>query len=463
MKRKRIISLALAAAMLLLVSACGSDSSSSGTGSSSSSGEEAGMAVQVQTVEASTISNENKVSGRVTAESQTTVLVGVTAPVEDVYVETGDYVQEGDLICTLDMESTIASYDAAVISRDSARESYNEQSQVFDTQIAQYDDQMKLLEDQRVTLQEQVDMITSQLEMLNTQLAMAEKNVTDTEALLEIGAASQTELDTAKVNADQAKLGVTQAQVSLDQATMALTSNDNDLNSLKLAKLSSEAQKNSTLSQLEAGLKSYESNVSQLESAMENIDGSGNVVAPASGTIMQLNVVDNGMVAPSSPVAIINGVDQLKVVVMVSEALIPKIKTGDEVDVSVSSAELNYVGTIRTIDRSADMQTGLYTVTVSVPPESASLISGMFADVTFRTDTSYDTVVIPSEAILTSNGEQFVYVVEGDRAAKKIVTTGLTGNGVTEVLTGLEAGQTLVTVGQAYLNDGDPVRIVGGN
>ena len=42
------------------------------------------------------------------------------------------------------------------------------------------------------------------------------------------------------------------------------------------------------------------------------------------------------------------------------------------------------------------------------------------------------------------------------------VTTGLTGNGVTEILTGLAAGQQLVTVGQAYLNDGDPVRIVSG-
>ena len=33
---------------------------------------------------------------------------------------------------------------------------------------------------------------------------------------------------------------------------------------------------------------------------------------------------------------------------------------------------------------------------------------------------------------------------------------------MTEILTGLSAGQKLVTVGQAYLNDGDPVRIVSG-
>lgn len=40
------------------------------------------------------------------------------------------------------------------------------------------------------------------------------------------------------------------------------------------------------------------------------------------------------------------------------------------------------------------------------------------------------------------------------------VTTGLTGSGVTEILSGLSAGEQLVTVGQAYLSDGAPVRIV---
>ena len=50
----------------------------------------------------------------------------------------------------------------------------------------------------------------------------------------------------------------------------------------------------------------------------------------------------------------------------------------------------------------------------------------------------------------------------GDTARYAEVITGLTGNGVTEVTSGLTAGQQLVTVGQAYLEDGDTVRIVTG-
>ena len=42
------------------------------------------------------------------------------------------------------------------------------------------------------------------------------------------------------------------------------------------------------------------------------------------------------------------------------------------------------------------------------------------------------------------------------------MTTGLTGNGVTEIASGLAAGDQLVVVGQAYVTDGAAVRIVSG-
>ena len=69
---------------------------------------------------------------------------------------------------------------------------------------------------------------------------------------------------------------------------------------------------------------------------------------------------------------------------------------------------------------------------------------------------------MPTESILTSGGSQYVFVVENDTARYLEVSTGLTGNGVTEVTSGLTAGQQLVTVGQAYLHEGDPVRVVSG-
>ena len=389
MNQKRILSLALAAAMALSLTACGSKSDSS----SSADDTPTGVAVQVQPVTADTISTENKVSGKVVSDNESSVFVASSAKCIAVYVDAGDMVSVGQKLCTLDLASTISSYNAANISYNSAVQSYQDQKNVFDSQIALYT-----------------------------------KNVNDLKALKEIGAASQIEID--------------QAQLQLESA---------------------QATKNSTLSQLEAGMQSYKSNVEQLSTVLENVDGAGNVIAPISGTLVSLNAEENAFVSPSMPVAVIDGVDQMKISVSVSEALVPKLTIGDSVDVAVSAASQTFTGAIRSVEQAANAQTKLYTVTVSVPSDVSGLLSGMFADVTFHTDTASGAIVVPTESILTSGSTQYVYVVQDDNTAKYIeVTTGLTGNGVTEVTSGLSAGQQLVTVGQSYLSDGAAVRVVSG-
>ena len=385
MKRNRITALVLTAALALSLTACGGKEAAEEAPA-------AGTAVQVVTVAQDSIATENKVSGKVSADNESTIMVATSAKCTAVYANAGDEVSAGDIICTLDLGSTLSSYNAATISYNSSVQSYQDQKAVFDAQINLY-----------------------------------QKNVDDLKALFEIGAASQVEID--------------QAELQLKSAI---------------------ATRNSTLSQLEAGMQSYKSNVEQLSTALENVDSKGNVIAPISGTLVTMNAVENSYVSTSMPVAVIDGADQMKVVVSVSETLVPKLTAGDTADVYVSSIDQSFTATIRSVERAANMQTKLYTVTLGIPADVTGLLSGMFADVTFHTDVSENTIVVPTEAILTSNDVQYVYVVEDDTARYVEVTTGLTGSGVTEITSGLTAGQQLVTVGQAYLADGDPVRIVTG-
>lgn len=383
MKRNRITALLLTAVLALSLTACGGKETVEEV-------PPAGTAVQVVTVTQGTIATENKVSGKISADNESTIMVATSAKCTAVYANAGDEVSAGDVICTLDLGSTLSSYNAATISYNSSVQSYQDQKAVFDAQINLY-----------------------------------QKNVDDLKALFEIGAASQVEID--------------QAELQLKSAI---------------------ATRNSTLSQLEAGMQSAKSNVEQLSTALENVDSKGNVIAPISGTLVTMNAVENSFVSTSMPVAVIDGADQMKVVVSVSETLVPKLAAGDTADVYISSIDQSFTATIRSVERAANVQTKLYTVTLGIPADVTGLLSGMFADVTFHTDVSENTIVVPTEAILTSNDVQYVYVVENDTARYVEVTTGLTGSGVTEITSGLTAGEQLVTVGQAYLADGDPVRIV---
>ena len=385
MNHQKFLAGLLACAMALALTACGGKEPAEETGP-------AGIAVQVETVTADTIATENKVSGQVSADNASTILIASAAKCTAVYKNAGDQVQAGEKICTLDLGSTLSGYNAARISYQAAVQSYQDQKSILDKQVS-----------------------------------MAQDNVNNTKALFEIGAASQLEVDQAELNYENAVAG-----------------------------------RNSALAQLEAGMQNAKSGVEQLDTALDNVDANGNVLAPQSGTLVTMNAVEGSYISNSMPLVVIDGADQMKVTASVSEALVPKLTVGDKAEVSVSAADATFTATIRSVERAASMQTKLYTVVLTVPADVGGLMSGMFADVTFRTDTAENTIVVPTEAILTSNHVQYVFVVE-DGAAKYVeVTTGLTGSGVTEVTSGLTEGEQLVTVGQAYLSDGDPVRVVSG-
>lgn len=396
---KKLLALLLAVLSVLALVSCGGNETQETT-------LPAGVAVQVSTVERRDVATENKVSGTVTSDDETSIYVATTAKCTAVYFEAGDTVEKGDIICTLDLGSTLASYNAAKISYDSSAASYSQQREVFDQQLEIYD----------------------------KQIALYEKTLSDTKALFEIGAASQLEID--------------QAELQLESA--------------QLQRLSAVAQRDSTLAQLRAGMESYRSNLEQLGLIMDDVDSQGNVIAPANGMLASLTATEGGYVSANYPVAVISDAEQMKVTVYVSEALVPKLAIGDAAHVSIAAANAEFTGVIRSVERTANMQTKLYAVVLSVPGDVTGLISGMFADVTFYTESSAGAIAIPSEVIQTSNGVQYVYVVENGTAVYTPVTTGLTGDGVTEVISGLSAGQQLVTRGQQYLSDGDAVRIVGG-
>lgn len=603
MKKPRAVAALLSAALLSMsLNACSGGDTKQEPDTDATAPEAFGTAVQVQRVTAENISTENKVSGRVLAEDEATIMVGISAKCTAVYKDAGDSVQKGDILCRLDLASTLSQYSASQISYEAAIQSYNDQKALFDQQIAVAEKNVSVAEEQievtrkqievneqqipvtekqiavqeeqiplmrnQISVQEaqipvlqnqiavqeaqipvvqqqidaaeeqlaageaQIPVLEKQIALLEPQIALAQKNVSDTEALLNMGAASQMELDNAKIQADQAAFGrdqlqaqltntqaqlnssraqiqqskysieqlraqiqqsnysveqlqsqirqsnysveqmeaqidsskfsVEQMRAQIEQAKFNLTQLELQRDNAKLSVSQLQSTRSSTLAQLEAGIENARSGVQQLDSVLEDVDGEGNVIAPISGTLVTFNAVENSYVSNAMPVAVINGESDMKVTASVSEALVPKLKIGDSADIYISALNRNMTAVIRSVERAANAQTRLYTVTLTLTNPADDLLTGMFADVTFHTDRVNNAIVVPSEAILTNGDTQYVYVAVGNRAKYVEVSTGMTGTGVTEILNGLDGGEYLITVGQTYVTDGADIRIVGG-
>ena len=252
----------------------------------------------------------------------------------------------------------------------------------------------------------------------------AQLAVENTEALLEAGAAAEQDLTKAKQGLAQAQAGVQQAR----------------------------AQQAASLAQIQASMDQINKQASL-----------GTVTAPCSGTVTAVNVDRGGMASSAQPSVVIAETGAVEVQVSVAEDVFTGIKVGDTASVTVSAVSKESMnGTVSTLPAAANAQTNLYDVSVSLPSGTKPPI-GAFATVTFYTDRRASTISVPTESILTgNNNEQYVFTVnaDGTAATRVTVTTGLVTKDSTEIVSGLKAGDRVVTKGQSYLSDGAAVHVV---
>jgi len=87
--------------------------------------------------------------------------------------------------------------------------------------------------------------------------------------------------------------------------------------------------------------------------------------------------------------------------------------------------------------------------------------AGMFATVTLITNARRNVPVIPRGSAIHNHGSWTVFTVdERNIATSREVSLGLESEDLIEVVRGLEVGDIVVSAGQNFLSDGDPVRIV---
>ncbi|MFC1529376.1 efflux RND transporter periplasmic adaptor subunit [Gemmatimonadota bacterium] len=177
------------------------------------------------------------------------------------------------------------------------------------------------------------------------------------------------------------------------------------------------------------------------------------VYSPITGKVVENNVVLGEMVDESTEILTIMDPTLLWVDAQIYEKDIARIRTGQEVAVTVPAyLDDVFSGTITYISDVLNEDTRTITVRTEVPNAGNRLKPGMFANVVIKLNTNGEAVALPVEAVLDDQEKQLLFVRTGPRQFEpRYVITGTREGGFVEIVSGVEVGEEVVTNGNFQL------------
>jgi RND family efflux transporter MFP subunit len=186
------------------------------------------------------------------------------------------------------------------------------------------------------------------------------------------------------------------------------------------------------------------------------------VVSTISGTILDAPVNSGDTLTVQTPVYVIGDIASLLVETFVPERFSTAARKGLTAEVSLEALPgtlFNMV--VDEISPVLDPASRTLKIHLRFTRQDPHIRAGMFATVSLVTNTRKDVPVIPRGAVINTYGSWIVFIVnERNIAARREIFLGLENEQFIEVISGLEVGDQVVTAGQNFLSDGDPVRVV---
>jgi HlyD family secretion protein len=171
------------------------------------------------------------------------------------------------------------------------------------------------------------------------------------------------------------------------------------------------------------------------------------IKAQIGGLIVRRDREPGDIVVPGSSIFMLISTKELWVSAWVDETEMSGLASGQNARVVFrSEPERPYPGKVMRLGREADRETRQFIVDVKPDLLPANWAVGQRAEVFIKTAHKADAVLLPSKAVIRDKERIGVLVEEGGRAAWRSIKIGLRGREEVEILEGLEAGETVITV-----------------
>ncbi|MBI3512733.1 MAG: efflux RND transporter periplasmic adaptor subunit [Proteobacteria bacterium] len=187
------------------------------------------------------------------------------------------------------------------------------------------------------------------------------------------------------------------------------------------------------------------------------VDSTMAVYSPIGGTVVARKAGPGQFVQPSNADAVYTIADLTKMwlIANVGELDIPFVHLGDEVTVKVAAyPQETFRARITNIGAAVDPTTRRITVRSELEPKGYMLKPQMFATFRIITEAGQPTAAVPTSALTRDSERTLAWVQIAPRQfVMRTIQRGVDQEGMTQVLSGLTAGETVATEGGVFLSN----------
>lgn len=187
--------------------------------------------------------------------------------------------------------------------------------------------------------------------------------------------------------------------------------------------------------------------------------------APFDGVLDARHVEVGSVVAPGAPIATLVDLSPLKVAAGVPERYAADVQVGGQAAVIFAALDDTSLATVEFVGAAVNAGNRTFPIELALVSSAGAVKPEMVADVVLERHRLENVVVVPREALVRTEDGFCAFVatsVDGEEAMAEVrsLTLGASANDQVVILSGLQADDRLVVLGQAQIANGDRLRIV---
>ncbi len=190
------------------------------------------------------------------------------------------------------------------------------------------------------------------------------------------------------------------------------------------------------------------------------------IFSPLSGTIDKVLIKEGEMAAAGMGAIRVVQLSNLKIKVDLSEIYISRIKKKDLVHVSIPVTGGEFDLRVDAVSQVIDPENRTFQIEMKIPKSETGIKPNMLSVLMINDYSNQEALTVPVNIIQETGAGKFIFVAEqknGDWIGRRrSVRTGKNYNDQIEVLSGLQEGEHVVTVGYQNLADGQNIAVVAG-